>query len=343
MPPDFPDRPSAAVSGRNPNGSRKQAMPNNRYKTALVLSGGSARGLAHLGILLELEERGIQVDLIVGTSMGALIGGLYAIHGQASIVIERIRNLIESDLFSRAVSAVAEEEPEMGPDGFFHRFMGLFKKGVYFTHSMIRPALVSREVYRQLMTDLIPDHSIEDLSLPFAASTMDFRSGDEIVIARGSIRDAIAASAAIPGIMPPVALGERLLVDGGWADNVPVAPAIAMGAHFVIAVDTTLEVPGLGTPPLSALESLFRCNEMTRILLTRHRKARADVLITPEIGRLSWANFAAIDRCLAAGRSALAENIDTIRQRRRSRRWRTLSGLIHPARSGEWRHPFAFL
>lgn len=318
-------------------------MPSNRYKTALVLSGGSARGLAHLGILLELEKQGIRVDMIVGTSMGAVVGGLYAIHGKASAVIERIRKLVESDLFARTISVASDDVPEIGPDGFFNRFMWLFRKGVYYTHSMIRPALVSQEVYFHIMSDLIPDRAIEDLPLPFAAVAMDIETGDEVVITEGSIRKAIAASAAIPGIMPPVSLGKRHLVDGGWVDNVPVTPAISMGAHFVIAVDTTLEVPGLGTPPLSAIESLFRCNEITRIILTRHRKASADVLIAPEIGHLSWANFSAIDRCIAAGRSAFTENLGLIRQKDRTRRRFSLSGLIHPARVEAWRHPFVFM
>ncbi len=318
-------------------------MPHRSFKTALVLSGGSARGLAHLGVLCELERHKIPVDIIVGTSMGALIGGLYALHGDAERVNREIRKLTESDLFLKTISVAREDAPELGPDGFFNRFMWLFRKGVYYTHSMIRPALVPEEVYSQIMSDLIPDRLIESLPTAFAAVTMDLMTGEEIVLTKGSLRMAIAASAAIPGILPPVEMDGRTLVDGGWVDNTPAAPAIAMGAHLVLAVDTTLDIPGLGPLPFSAMESIFRCNEITRILLNRHRRVPADVLLVPKMGQLFWANFSAMERCREAGKEAFRENLPKFIQKKRIRRCLSLSGLRHPARRSDWHHPFVFL
>jgi NTE family protein len=315
-------------------------MPRMGFKTALVLSGGSARALAHLGVLEALQEHGIRVDMVVGTSMGAIIGGLYAYYGDVAPVVARMRNLVENELFLRAASAAMEDTPENANHGFLNRFMWLFRRGVYYTHSMIRPNLVTEESYWEIISDLMPDQPIEKLSIPFASVAMDLLNGEEIVLGKGSLRKAVAASAAIPGILPPVEIRGRVLVDGGWVDNVPVAPAIAMGAHLVVASDACLDIPYLGPLPTSAIESLFRCNEITRITLNRHRGGHADVKIVPEIGPLSWANFSEIDRCLSAGRAALKAKLKHIRRGRRVRRCTTMMGLIHPGRRSNWRHPF---
>jgi NTE family protein len=191
-----------------------------------------------------------------------------------------------------------------------------------------------------MLAMLIPDKLIEDLPLPFAAVAMDLLTGEEIVLTRGSLRRAVAASASIPGIFPPIRINGRTLIDGGWADNVPAAPAIALGAHFILAVDATLEIPQFTPHPRSAMEILFRCQEITRVLLTRHRKSAADILIVPEIGDIFWADFKSLAHCLAAGRKAFEQNASTISKQMLLRRVRTFDGAIHPGRMGEWRHQF---
>jgi len=315
-------------------------MLRSSFKTALVLSGGSARGLTHIGVLEEIHRHDIRVDLIVGTSMGAVVGALYASYGSIPKTIEIIRRLVESELFMRTLSVAMEDVPAVGPDGFFNRFMWLFRRGVYYTHSMIRPTLVPEETYAEVISQLIPDTTIEDLPLPFAAVSMDLSSGEEIVLSKGSLRKAVSASAAIPGILPPVELHGRILVDGGWIDNVPVAPAIALGAHFVIAVDASLDALSLGPIPTSAIESLFRCNEISRITLTQQRRSKADVILVPELGHMYWANFGAMDKCISAGREIVNRNLLNIRRVMEARRFKSLHGWIHPARRRNWRHHF---
>jgi NTE family protein len=124
-------------------------------------------------------------------------------------------------------------------------------------------------------------------------------------------------------------------------DNVPVVPAIAIGAHFIIAVDASVDPLSLGSLPTSAIESLFRCNELSRITLNMHRRTCADVLLIPQIGQLYWANFAAMEPCRVAGRIALEESLELIQKQKHQRRRQTLWGKRHPARSSNWQHPFA--
>ena len=233
------------------------------FKSALALSGGSARGLAHLGVIQEIEQQNLKFDLIVGTSMGAVIGGLYAFFGNLALVVESFRDLFGNKLFLKTASSALDEGPVfVGHDGFFNRFMWLFRQGVFYTRTVLQMDLVGEELFEELLSMLIPDVLIEELPVRFAAVAMDLQTGEEVVLTRGSLRRAIAASIAIPGIFPPVKTGRRTLVDGGWADNVPVAPAIALGAHFVLAVDATLEIASMTAGPRSAMEILFRCSEM---------------------------------------------------------------------------------
>lgn len=318
-------------------------MPHKQFKTALALSGGSARALTHLGVIEELRKNGIQIDLIVGTSMGAIIGALYAYYGSVIPVLEKMKKLLGSELFLKAVSVASEEVPKVAPESVLNRFVWLFRKSVYYTHSILRPTLVSEETYLQIMSELIPEYAIENLTIPFAAVTMDLLNGEEIVLTKGSLLKAVSASSAIPGILPAVKINGRTLVDGGWVDNVPVAPAIAMGGAFVMGVDASLDLPRLGPLPPSAVENFYRCCEVSRINLTRHRKACADIMLTPEVGELYWANFGALEPCLAAGRKAVSKNLNAIRRSLRMRRLQTLGGTIHPARRCDWRHPFTII
>lgn len=312
------------------------------FKTGLVLSGGSARALTQVGVLEEMERHGFPVDIIVGTSMGAIIGALYALYGSTALVLERLRRLVGSDLFLKAVSVADSNSLQVATDNILNRFIWLFKSGIYCTQSVIQPTMVSEADYLKIMSDLIPAVSMDELKIPFAAVAMDLISGEEIVIARGSLLEAVSASAAIPGILPSVTLHGRRLVDGGWVDNVPVAPAFALGAHFVLAVDASLGIDDLGPPPTSALESLLRSNEISRILLNRHRKTAADIVLTPRIGKMHWANFAALEPCTVVGKRAFAENAPLIMESMHRHRDDLEKGIFHP-HTNDPHHPFIVL
>lgn len=317
-------------------------MKQNSFKTALVLSGGGSRALAHLGVLGEIIKHKIQVDLIAGTSMGAIIGGLYAYYQDLSTVNEKLRNFLQSDLFIKTLSQATENETEDTSENLVNRVLTLLRKGIYYTHSIVRSTLVSEEAYLEVMSHLIPDDPIEELALPFAAVALDIVSGEEIVLRTGSLRRAVSASVAIPGILPGIRYDGRCLVDGSWVDNVPAAPAIAMGAHFVIGVDTSAQIGELGPLPTSALDTLHRCNDITRLYLSQQRRACADVQLVPALGHLYWADFTRTENCIKAGHKVVRKNIGRINRRRLSRHIMTFNGSLHPARSPRWRRPLVF-
>jgi NTE family protein len=314
-------------------------MQAGRFKTALVLSGGSARALAHLGVLLAIEKSSIGVDLIVGTSMGALVGGLYAHHGDAQVVSRTIRDFLEHPLFREALSLATENAQEDADSGFFQRFAAYIRHGVFCSRSLNHSSLISQDLFADVLEEIVPDFALANLSIPFAAGAMDLGTGQEVVLRSGSLRQVVGASIAIPGVLPAVSWEGQSLVDGSWLDNVPVTPAIALGAHFVLAVDAAWEISSLWNAPRSAVEIAFRSNEITRITLNQQRRALADVLLVPEVGQVRWADFQAIDRCKAAGSSVILDNLGQIRRTRFRRRLLSLGGRLHPARSAAWRRP----
>ncbi|MCK8603468.1 patatin-like phospholipase family protein [Desulfoferrobacter suflitae] len=317
-------------------------MPRQLFKTALALSGGGSRALAHLGALDEIVKHRVQLDLITGTSMGAIIGGLYAYYQDLPTVTDKLRNFLESELFIKTLALATENEAEDTSENLVSRFLGLFRKGIYYTHSMVRSTLVSEELYLEVMSRLIPDDPIEGLPIPFAAVALDIVNGEEIVLRRGSLRRAVSASVAIPGILPGVRYDGRCLVDGGWIDNLPATPAIAMGAHFVIGIDASSQVGQLGPLPNSALDTLHRCNDITRMHLSQERGACADALLVPHLGHLYWADFSRVESCIEAGHEVVRKNIGRIRRKRKLRRMMTLNGSVYPGRAPGWRRPLIF-
>jgi NTE family protein len=150
------------------------------------------------------------------------------------------------------------------------------------------------------MAAIVPDVSIEDLSIPFGAVALDIESAHEVLFCKGSLRRAVQASSAIPGILPPVRSNGRMLIDGGWVDKIPVLPAFKLGADVVIGVDiaAALHEPKGYT---RGVDIMIRANSLKDEALVRFSRRMADINIKPAVSRVHWADFGAFDRCIRAG------------------------------------------
>ena len=192
----------------------------------IALGSGSARGLAHIGVLKVLEERGIQVGYVAGTSIGALIGGAYA----AGISIEEMEEITRQLDWKKLLR--------------------------FFMPKLSKSAIISDHTIMDFLNSLYGDMRIEDLHLSFCAVAADLVTGSRVIITKGKLADAVRASISLPIIFQPVRLEERVLVDGGLVDPVPVETVRNMGVPFVIAVPLTK--PRLydqhSSPPLIAME-----------------------------------------------------------------------------------------
>nr|MDQ4041578.1 patatin-like phospholipase family protein [Actinomycetota bacterium] len=237
----------------------------------VVLSGGGARGLAHVGVLAALEESGIAVDRVGGCSMGALIGAQFALGRSPAEIRERSR----------------DELVRRNPLG---------------DYTVPRVALTRGRRGRAMLDRLFGDARIEDMPRDFFCVSSDLVAGTLNVHRSGRVADAVAASVALPGIVPPVRLGERLLVDGGVLDNLPVAEMAATGEGPVIAVDVTARFDPAAQAGIreTLLRTLTRGSSDTAAAAQAH----ADVVIEPDVQGIGLLDFARLDELVARGRAA---------------------------------------
>jgi NTE family protein len=251
-------------------------------RIALVLGGGAARGFAHIGVIRVLEQERIPVDLVVGTSVGSLIGAIYASERDSFELEWTAFQLQQDDLFDfRLVNAVVG--------------MG-YAKG---------------EKLEAFMKAKVKQETIEQLKVPFAAVATDLNWGERVVMDRGSIARAVRASSAIPGIFEPVAHLGKILVDGGVIDNIPIDVAREKGADVVIAVDISHDVGN--TEIRNVLDVLLQSTNIMFAENVKHRKQGADVLVTPDVRGVGMLDFGQKKRCMQAGMEAARRAVPQIR------------------------------
>ncbi len=288
--------------------------PDREPKIGLALGGGAARGLAHLGVLKVFEDAQIPIHLITGTSLGALIGGLYASQPDAAYWMTRVEQYLRSFRSRRArlefISRL--EQPENNHHGFFSDMAFLIRKGYFWGVTATKSAFIGEQEYADLINPLIPDIDIAETKIPFGCVATDIRNGKRHVYTSGRLRTAVSASCALPGIFPPVKDNGMLLVDGGWVERVPVYCAWDMGADIVIAVDVSSDVPPVFDDK-SGLDIILRADAVSRIYLNELLAGEADVLIHPEVGTMHWADFSNPRNLYKQGETAALGKLITIR------------------------------
>ncbi len=283
-----------------------------KLKVGLALGGGAARGLAHLGVLRVLEQEQIPIDIVVGTSMGAIIGGAWAAEQNVDALEQRVRAVLSSEQFRRnRINFLNETKRERG--GLLFSVANLVRKGIFYGVSTMRPSFLSAEEFAGSMGAVLPEVDIERLPIRFGAVTLDIDTAEEVVIASGNLRRAARASSAIPGILPPVRVNGRLLIDGGWVDKIPVLPAFMLGADLVIAVDISA---GLAETRdyNRGVDIMVRANAIKDAKIVAYLRRLADVIVEPDTKRVHWADFGAFERCIVAGAEATTRVVPRIRQ-----------------------------
>jgi NTE family protein len=290
----------------------------------LALGGGGARGLAHLGVLKILEEEGVTFDLIAGTSFGSIIGAMYAQKPGAEPLQKRILEFLHGPRFKRAkiffIKKHYEEEKKVG---FIWNLKTYLQRGIFFGISLQKASFISEKDFLQNINGLLDDKDLKETVIPFLAVATDLAQGREVVLESGPIRRTIAASCAIPGVFPPISIGELRLIDGGWVNQVPVEPLITKGADFVIAVDTS-EDAGTIRSFGNGLDIVLRAGDITRKSLSDVQLRKADVVLRPKIGHIHWSDFWRYEEAVKEGESAVREKIEEIKKAIRKKKLRKL-------------------
>jgi NTE family protein len=291
-------------------------------RVGLALGGGAARGVAHVGVLRALVRAGIPVNVIAGTSMGAIVGGAYAATLDVGLVEKRVREVLSSEQFRKnRLSFLAETKHRRG--GLLYSVANLIRKGIVYGISTMKPSLVSAEAIAGDIATVLPDIRVEECRIPFAAVALDIEQAVEVVICHGNLRTAASASSAIPGILPPVRMDGRVLIDGGWVDKMPILPAYRLGADVVVGVDISADLQDTHDYR-RGIDVMLRANAIKDSVLSGFTGSLADVIIQPDVKKLHWADFDSHDHCIEAGDEAASQAIPAIRRILRRARWRSL-------------------
>jgi NTE family protein len=283
----------------------------------LVLGGGGARGAAHIGVLQVLEREHIPVCKIAGTSMGSIVGGLYA-SGYSSDEMEHVIGALDwKDLFSDDPDRV--EEPMHRKDADY-RYLLNFEVGYKNGHIVTPAGVVQGQklllLLRRLLISTWDVHDFDTLPIPFRAVATDIVVGKPVVFGSGDLPLAIRSSMSVPGAFAPTNVDGKLLVDGGLMDNVPIDVVRAMGADRLIVVD--VGSPLAEESQLSNPVALL--NQMVSALMAektdRQLKALGpeDILITPALGKLGAGEFNRAEEAIAIGRAAAEAALPRLRQ-----------------------------
>lgn len=275
-----------------------------RPRIGLVLSGGGARGAAHIGVLKVLEQARVPIDAIAGTSMGAVVGGLYA-SGMSAADIETLMTTVHwQDAFrDRPPRQMLAFRRKREDQNFLVRFpLGLSSGDFKLPKGLIQGQKLS-QILRNLTLPVAGTDEFDRLPTRFRAVATDLETGARRVLDRGDLTDAMRASLAAPGLFTPVERDGRLLVDGGLSANLPVDVARDMGVDLLIVVDV-----GFPLQNRSELDSVARIsNQMLAILIQRESERQretlrpGDLLITPALGTASSFDFANLQRAVALG------------------------------------------
>lgn len=293
----------------------QSAVAGERPRIGLVLGGGGARGAAHIGVLKELERQRIPIDVITGTSMGAIVGGLYASGMSAS----ELESLVGSLDWAGALSDKPDRE-----DLTFRRkqddaeFPIDFELGVRGTDLVLPKGVIQGQKLDLLLRELTLRTShirnFDELPIPFRAIASDIGRGEAYVMGTGDLAESIRASMSVPGVFAPVRIDDRLLVDGGIVGNLPVEVIQELGVDVIIAVD--VEFPLYGEDELGSVVTISE--QMLTILIRKEtlrqidRLGTRDVLIRPELGIYASTNFGDILETIEPGEEATRAQTDAL-------------------------------
>lgn len=250
-------------------------------KVGLALGGGGARGFAEIGVLRVLEQEKIPIAAVAGTSVGSLVGALYADTGRVLDAEFHAVAVTEEDLFDYRAFAV---------------FSGGFVKG---------------ERLRQFLGANLKSRSIEQMKVPYAAVAVDVAAGKTVVFRSGPIAPAVHASCAIPGVFVPVTIGGRTYVDGGVMNPVPADVVRSMGADVVIAVSIPAATPS--AVPTNPVAVAYQSVMIMSAEIGRLRAREADVVVTPDVTGVAYDDFTQKKRLIAAGEDAARRALPAIR------------------------------
>ncbi|HNR67356.1 MAG TPA: patatin-like phospholipase family protein [bacterium] len=283
-----------------------------RKPIVLALGGGGARGLSHIGVLKLLEEERIPIQAIIGTSMGSIVGAMYAQVPDYRKVQEKVYALLQSPIFKSSGLHLASKRKFS--ETWLDQVAKNIRDSVAVNIAAHKRSLFSLDRLAEPLEFLLMDEEIHHTAIPFAAVASDLIGGNEVVLQSGSIRQAVAASSSLPGFIPPLEVNSYFLIDGAATSVVPVRAARRLWKkHPVVAVDVSQPLfPQLDMDNI--IEVVLRSHKITARCHHDDLIAEADILIQPSIGQVHWTDFEQIDFLIHAGEIAARQHLKEIKR-----------------------------
>ncbi len=281
-----------------------------RPKIGLVLSGGGAGGLAHIGVLKVIEKAGIPIDYIAGTSMGSIIGALYAIgytpEEMEYMVTQKDWEALMSDQIPRAYLSF---EAKLELEKYFYSFP-INRSGIQLPSGLVE----GHSITNMLAGLTLSAYDVRDFSklpIPFLCIGADIETGEEVVLSSGVLHEALRASMAIPTYFTPVEINNRLLVDGGFINNFPANHAREMGADFIIGIDVQREL--FKKEELNTLGNIMKqASTLTREEMNRKNRELCDILIRPRTPEANVLSFGIAEEIILNAEKIALEHWETL-------------------------------
>ncbi len=279
-----------------------------RKKIGLALGGGGVRSVSSLGVIENLEKSGYKIRYIAGTSMGAVVGALYSYYLDTDKVKGALNRLTKSENYKKMSKEFSEKLEVLSDDPkensvFKVKFKKYFSLLALFNKIKNNLSIIDKSYVKPVIDEIIPDINIEDLKLPFCCVAVNIKSGKRVEFRKGSLRKAIMGTVAIPGIIEPEEYDNMLLSDGVITSLTPVNEARRLGGNYIIAVEVMPRLT-MSIKFKSGIDVLDRANRITAYNLHQSILKDADLVISPPVKNIYWANFDKINYCIKAGESA---------------------------------------
>lgn len=275
----------------------------------LALGGGGGRGLAHLGVLEVLEEHKLKPSAIVGTSIGALFGAMYAHTPNASLIRERVYRFLDSDAFGE-INIPMLEGVEMEDGSWLSRLTAVARQSILYTRAATDIAVADVNILIKMAEELCAAKEFSELIIPLYVTSVQFPTGDCHLFSKGDLGKAIAASMAVPGVFDPIEIDSGRFVDGALASELPAKEAkmIARMGQPIVAVNVGSR-PHPGKEPTHVIGMIDWATQIKALYLRQYEKKYADVLVEPLVGFTQWHDFSNPDQEIERGRDAALEKM----------------------------------
>ena len=284
-------------------------------KISLNLGGGAARGFAHIGVLRLMEEEKIPFDMIIGVSIGAFVGAIYAAQPDVKHLRKTALEFAHSDgMHDTILDNFAELMDPKKSKGILEKVSDAYVKSsllgkILFTQGILTQAEVDR-----MMLASIPDVDIRDTKIPFACVAVNLYSGQRVVFEKGSLRETVIASSSLPMVFPPRMIKGAPHVDGGVLDKIGIDTGYELGVDHIIAVDVSNE--GLGKSVIkSSIDVLLRTEEIAAVYRRKKQLKQATILIQPITEHIHWADYSMCEALIDVGYQAAKDQLDEIRDK----------------------------